>query len=592
MAQTASIYGSPSSLTLTSTWSCTYYATANQLGAITYHRSYGSPSTKSGSITFDLTSLPSNITINSTKVYATVSNGDTYGSGTITVGGVSFSRSTGYVTIANPSASDTSLTVPFTYKASNHSGTYHDSSSTSSSKTSSHSSPITFSDIYLVIDYTVNVTACTAPMSVSVSANNVVPGTAVTLSWSGAGAGTNNAITGYHVYRATSASGSYSYLGAVSTTATSGSMSITASTTPGASYYYKVYTIGSVSGYNSGASGYATLTTLSYTACTAPSSVTVSSSSVEVGETVTLSWSGAAAGTNNAIVGYHVYRAASATGTYEMLTSVETNATYGSTTVTAPTTQGSSYYYKVYTIGAVSGYHSGESSIVAISTIVHTDCIAPDTCLLDCCISHENVTLYWGNGSSGTNNNMTGYEVQRCESYDGSTWSDWTTLTTQTDVTLTVDPPAVYGNYYWYRVRTKGEVTDSPWRNCSHTLRRDHEPIAAWTDESLVAGETMIKAIHMTEMQHAINVLLDFYGLGAQEMTSILSGETSLGGWTNHMTEIRNAVDLLSTEHEAWEEITVNCPKAATMQQLRDAIVAVQKPQFVLGVNKLGAMVL
>lgn len=541
-------------------------------------------STATNSQTLTVSAIPSNAVVTSAVLYYTSINPAVTGSQTLSIGSHSYTllRNQSAGTTLDLSAAITgngSYTMNYSFRASGTSNSYT-------------SSTIIFQNQVVTVTYEIPYTACTAPTSVSVSANNVVPGTAATLSWSGAGAGTNNAITGYHVYRATSASGSYSYLGAVSTTATSGSMSITASTTPGASYYYKVYTIGSVSGYNSGASGYATLTTLSYTACTAPSTVTVSSSSVEVGETVTLSWSGAAAGTNNAIVGYHVYRATSATGTYEMLTSVETNATYGSTTVTAPTTQDSSYYYKVYTIGTVSGYNSGASSYVAISTIVHTDCIAPDTCLLDRCVSHESVTLYWGNGASGTNNNMTGYEVQRCESYDGSTWSDWTALTTQTDVTLTVEPPAVYGNYYWYRVRTKGEVTDSPWRNCSHTLRRDHEPIAMWTDENLVAGETKIKAIHMTEMQHAINVLLDFYGLGAREMTFILSGETSLGGWTDHMAEIRSAVDLLSPKHEAWEEITVNCPKAATMQQLRDAIVAVKKPRFVLGVNKLGAMVL
>lgn len=93
-------------------------------------------------------------------------------------------------------------------------------------------------------------TACTAPTSLSLSRSIQTPGSNVTLSWSGATAGVNLSISSYNVYRSTSASGSYSYLG--NTTSTSYSV---AAPSAGSYYYYKVITIASVSGYNSGYSG-------------------------------------------------------------------------------------------------------------------------------------------------------------------------------------------------------------------------------------------------------------------------------------------------------------------------------------------------
>ena len=91
-------------------------------------------------------------------------------------------------------------------------------------------------------------TACGAPTSVSLSSTRVVPGGGVTLSWSGAYAGNYLSISGYHIYR------NGAYLASVNTSATSGSYTVYAPSTRGSSYYYQVYTIASVEGYNSGAS--------------------------------------------------------------------------------------------------------------------------------------------------------------------------------------------------------------------------------------------------------------------------------------------------------------------------------------------------
>ena len=104
-------------------------------------------------------------------------------------------------------------------------------------------------------------TAVSAPTSVSLSSTSAAPGAGVTLSWSGAAAGTNNAISGYHIYRRnTLVTTNYTHIASVTTTATSGSCTVTAPTVMGGKYTYAVYTLGAA-GMNSGAASiYPTLT--------------------------------------------------------------------------------------------------------------------------------------------------------------------------------------------------------------------------------------------------------------------------------------------------------------------------------------------
>ena len=105
------------------------------------------------------------------------------------------------------------------------------------------------------------ITAVSAPTSVSLSSTSAAPGASVTLSWSGAKAGTNNAISGYHIYRRnTLVTTSYTHIASVTSTATSGSYTVTAPTVMGGKYTYAVYTLGAA-GMNSGAAAiYPTLT--------------------------------------------------------------------------------------------------------------------------------------------------------------------------------------------------------------------------------------------------------------------------------------------------------------------------------------------
>ena len=83
---------------------------------------------------------------------------------------------------------------------------------------------------------------------------------------------------------------------------------------------------------------------IDYTQCSPPTSLVLSRTVQTPGQSATLSWSGAEAGTNLTIGSYDVYRSTSVDGTYTLLGNT-TNTSY---TVEAPSA-GTYYYYKVVT---------------------------------------------------------------------------------------------------------------------------------------------------------------------------------------------------------------------------------------------------
>ena len=318
---------------------------------------------------------------------------------------------------------------------------------------------IAYSSPVVQVGYSYPIGDPTPPTSVSVSNTNVGPNTNVTLSWSGAGAGVNNAISGYHVYRSTSASGTYSFLTAVSTTATSGSCVVT-SPPDNSSYYYKVYTLGAT-GYNSAASGsYATLTT-TYTAPNPPTSVLVngaSSTYVAEGGTLTLSWSGASNGTNQAVLSYKVYVDGTLYGE-----DVTANS------ITVPSYGAGAHNWTIYSVGA----YSISASSVAATAYTYSAPTAPTTFTITPAVSaiNSNITLNWSGASGGTYNNIVGYEIFR----------DGTSLGTTTDTTITYISPPSLGTYT-YTIRTLGERSNSS-NVASATLTTTVPSWAEWNEE-------------------------------------------------------------------------------------------------------------
>lgn len=213
----------------------------------------------------------------------------------------------------------------------------------------------------------------------------------------------------------------------------------------------------------------------------------------------------------------------------------------------------------------------------------YSACGAPTSVTLGKTLSSgEQVQLSWSGASAGNSNAITGYEVYRYESSDGASWGSGVRVgsvsTSATSGSLMVDPPSTYGNYYRFSVRTLGAAGASyysGWTNSGNTLRRNHAPFGAWTDPTLTAGSTKVKAVHLSEMQTRVNTLLAFYGKSTRSFTGCTSGATSLANWLTCITELRNAIDSLGVSHDTWIAVTVNKPTAAVMEQLRTVIMAI-----------------
>ncbi len=529
--------------------------------------------------------------------------------------------------------------------------------------------------IKLTIEHEPGYSACKAPTAVSVAKNNVAPGESVTLSWSGAAGGTSNAIKAYEVYRATSATGAYTLLTTVSSTAASASCSVTAPTANANSYYYKILTVGTVVGYNSGQSSAYAMLTCSFSAPSAPTSVTLSQPLANPGSNITLSWSAAAAGTNNPIVSYTVYRATSAAGAYTLLGTSTTT----SLPVTVNANEGEVYCYKVAATGKYGSLASGQSAAVATLT-TNSKPTAPTTATASPAIFESgNITISWS-GATDADSNLSKYQVQYATSVDNATWKAWADVTVAaTGSSVTHVPTLERSSYVKYQVRaidalglasaykaagvvrrnsvpatpsisapvsggaiynsrprllltigqdadgqsqtlavngysasTSGALytgkkvvlrksaeltapgsqtvsvtaTDSLGASSAATGRSFSYAAPAFTD-SLTAGTTKIKAVHMNELRQMVNSRRAYYGLAAYAWAAtITAGATSLAGWKAHVFELRTAIeevashvngwDSASVTHNiplpAWIEIPINKPTVAVMLQLREVV--------------------
>lgn len=171
-------------------------------------------------------------------------------------------------------------------------------------------------------------------------------------------------------------------------------------------------------------SGNITLSALT-TACTAPSTVTANASIKPQGTAVTISWSAGGAGTANAISGYRIFWQVGANPTLSSYTSYkDVGPSTTSTTVTMSGARGNTYYFKVQTLGSVSGYSSGISSDNAVCsvnqlppapTVVLNYTQVPSTgvgtvkasTLLATDVDGQTCSYYYSTSSSGTKTKIT-----------------------------------------------------------------------------------------------------------------------------------------------------------------------------------------
>lgn len=413
--------------------------------------------------------------------------------------------------------------------------------------------------------------APSAPTRLSVSAATPDPSAALTLTWSSAAAGAYNDIVGYEVWYCATEDGDYMKLSEVSATGTSGSATVTAPSTMGATRWYKVKTVGqySTSALSGNAAG---ITVKTYSSVTAPTAIRLSAAIANPGDTVTLSWSGAQGGTNTTIGGYEVWRATSENGTYSKLLSVAGT----SANVEAHATQGSSYWYRVVTVSNPAGFNSARSAVAAHllsntfpdAPIVHR----PASTSAKTYNPRPYILVEVGDDQ----NEVT--QTIRASGYDVS---DTGALTIGRHVVLRKSTAltaagSVSGTVYAYD-SLEGQSEGATF-GCVFTVME-------WTDETLVAGLTPIKAAHINELRSCLDDICDYYGLARTAWAATVTAKvTSTLGWVSHVTEIQNTIIRIANYINDWDAqtgalnvnlpafITARTPTAAVILQLRELI--------------------
>lgn len=210
----------------------------------------------------------------------------------------------------------------------------------------------------------------------------------------------------------------------------------------------------------SGNAPYIELTyTYNYTACGAPTSVSMSAAVAETDPT--LSWAGSTPGNINSIIGYEILYAESADGSswgaWTALKTVSTSGTSGSTSVTISPTRGYYRKYLIRTLGSAgSAYYSAwvESASVRRNSAPSAPSSISATPSL---YESGGVTITWA-GASDADSNIAAYELQRAISLDiaNSVWIDWADINANITGSVATDTPNVArGQYAGYRVRAK-----------------------------------------------------------------------------------------------------------------------------------------
>lgn len=123
------------------------------------------------------------------------------------------------------------------------------------------------------------------------------------------------------------------------------------------------------------------------------------------------------------------------------------------------------YYFWIFPSVEDYGYYefsrSPDDNDLVLSGAAYTKCTAPTSFTASPDVWETDITLSWEGASGGTNNSITGYELEYATSGDKVIWSTWnlcgTPIQTSSPV---VETPGAFprGNYIKYRIRTLGSA--------------------------------------------------------------------------------------------------------------------------------------
>lgn len=247
-----------------------------------------------------------------------------------------------------------------------------------------------------------------------------------------------NTATSYYIYRATSFSGTYSYVTEVSTPYYSDTY-----LPPGITYYYKVQAVNPIG--KSLYSNIASASTNSGNALLPPTNISATPLS---SNEIYLTWD-----TVNNAVTYNVYRTNANSSFFTLIDSVNTNY-YTDTTAT----EGSIYYYKIQ--AAAPGETGPYSSSVSVTALLAKSTLSNPTNVLLTSSGSNQLYLSWNPVS-----NANYYNVYRATSYSGT----YTNIASVAFPYYT-DRNVTSGTIYYYKVQSVNNTGSSAYSNIVYAI--------------------------------------------------------------------------------------------------------------------------
>ncbi|WP_460629671.1 fibronectin type III domain-containing protein, partial [Intrasporangium mesophilum] len=351
-------------------------------------------------------------------------------------------------------------------------------------------------------------TAPSAPQGLSAVAADA----SVSLAWGAPTSDGGSAITGYNVYRGTSAGGEGMTPIATNVATTSYT---DAGRTNGTTYFYVVSAVNAAGVSQQSSEASATPQSTQPTAPAAPSGLTA----VGGNASVALTWTAPPSNGGSPIIGYSVYRGVTPGG--ESPTPIATNVT-GSTFTDTGEVNGNAYYYKVAATNAVgTSPQSNEASATPHPTVSS----APVGLVASA--GDGSVALSWQMPTSDGGSGITGYNVYRGTSAGAE---GATPVASNVSVASYTDTSVTNGTAYFYTVAAVNAVgTSVPSNEASATPHTALTAPSAPLSLGAVAGNTTVTLSWSVPSSNGGSAITGYNvyrgtGAGAEGVTPIASG--------------------------------------------------------------------